>query len=292
MKRPKSDTKSGSSVDDAAAREARGQTIVTRRHSGPLMKAVYEQIAGHRRHRHAHSIPMIVLPQGGTEATILKDGIPKPFVVDADHFMIVPAHCGHETRTRGVVYESLALFPMEEALIRAAPLHAPKLCPMSSWTRAVVTKCLQTIAVGQVLSHELESVLFAAILEDTGAATPVDPRQELPNHRLARALHIIDVELATGLSVTTLADRVGLHPAALLRLFRARLGMPPVAYMQQRRLEHAQQLLRSTDMPVTEVAHAVGYGDLSAFSEAFRQKYGTSPRRWREQGFRNQSFTF
>ena len=61
------------------------------------------------------------------------------------------------------------------------------------------------------------------------------------------------------------------------RLFTATYGMSPAAYVSQRRIERAQDLLRATNLSVTEVCHAVGFTSLGSFSSRFRDVVGESP---------------
>ncbi|MBP8918866.1 MAG: helix-turn-helix transcriptional regulator [Micropruina sp.] len=62
------------------------------------------------------------------------------------------------------------------------------------------------------------------------------------------------------------------------RLFTATYGISPAAYLSQRRIERAQDLLRATNLTVTEVCHAVGFTSLGSFSTRFRQIVGETPR--------------
>ena len=62
-----------------------------------------------------------------------------------------------------------------------------------------------------------------------------------------------------------------------LRLFTATYGITPAAYVSQRRIERAQDLLRSTNLTVTEVCHAVGFTSLGSFSSRFREIVGETP---------------
>ena len=61
------------------------------------------------------------------------------------------------------------------------------------------------------------------------------------------------------------------------RLFTATYGMSPAAYVSRRRIERAQDLLRATNLTVTEVCHAVGFSSLGSFSTRFRDVVGESP---------------
>ncbi len=62
------------------------------------------------------------------------------------------------------------------------------------------------------------------------------------------------------------------------RLFTATYGLSPAAYLSQRRIERAQDLLRATNLTVTEVCHSVGFSSLGSFSSRFRALVGCSPR--------------
>ena len=64
-----------------------------------------------------------------------------------------------------------------------------------------------------------------------------------------------------------------------LRLFRATYGMTPMEYVSRRRIERAQDLLRATNLTVTEVCFAVGFSSLGSFSSRFRALVGESAER-------------
>ena len=73
----------------------------------------------------------------------------------------------------------------------------------------------------------------------------------------------------------------GLSPFHFLRVFRRELGVTPHQFQVQARLRLALELLRSTSLPVTEVAYEVGFGDLSHFQHTFRRLVGVTPGRFR-----------
>ena len=66
-------------------------------------------------------------------------------------------------------------------------------------------------------------------------------------------------------------------------LFRTRLGKTPMEYLTQYRLEKACQLIRNTELPITQIAHACGFDSASYFSETFRKVLNVSPRRFRRE---------
>lgn len=96
-----------------------------------------------------------------------------------------------------------------------------------------------------------------------------------------RALRLIDAgALDTG-STSQLAAQVGIGTRHLHRLFVEHVGAAPITVAQTRRLLFAKQLLDETDLPITEVALASGFGSVRRFNETFLKTYGRSPRELR-----------
>jgi AraC family transcriptional regulator of adaptative response / DNA-3-methyladenine glycosylase II len=78
-------------------------------------------------------------------------------------------------------------------------------------------------------------------------------------------------------SVEGLASRLGIGGRQLRRLFNQHLGASPIAVAQARRVHFAKQLIHDTDLPMTDVALAAGFGSLRRFNETFRQMYRRPP---------------
>jgi AraC family transcriptional regulator of adaptative response / DNA-3-methyladenine glycosylase II len=74
-----------------------------------------------------------------------------------------------------------------------------------------------------------------------------------------------------------LAQRLGITDRHLRRVFRDAFGVSPIDYAQTQRLLLAKRLLADTDLPVTEVALAAGFGSLRRFHALFRSRYGLTP---------------
>lgn len=94
---------------------------------------------------------------------------------------------------------------------------------------------------------------------------------------LRRARDHADRHYADVVDVASLAQVAGLSKYHFLRLFKATYGVTPGEYLSQRRIERAQDLLRATNLTVTEVCHAVGFSSLGSFSSRFRAVAGESP---------------
>ena len=69
----------------------------------------------------------------------------------------------------------------------------------------------------------------------------------------------------------------GVSKYHFLRCFAATYGKTPARYLAERRIERAQDLLRATNLTVTEICNLVGYSSLGSFSRKFRELVGVSP---------------
>jgi AraC family transcriptional regulator, regulatory protein of adaptative response / DNA-3-methyladenine glycosylase II len=96
-----------------------------------------------------------------------------------------------------------------------------------------------------------------------------------------RALTLIaDCWLDDG-SVETLAQRVGVSPRHLRRLFLDKTGATPLQVHQARRVLMAKQLLTETSMSVTQVALAAGFASIRRFNDTFHARCGVAPSAFR-----------
>lgn len=68
----------------------------------------------------------------------------------------------------------------------------------------------------------------------------------------------------------------------LSRMIKKQTGKTYTELLQDKRLQQAAFLLKTTDMPVADVGNAVGYDNLSYFHKIFRKQYGLSPKKYRD----------
>lgn len=82
-------------------------------------------------------------------------------------------------------------------------------------------------------------------------------------------------------TVERMAAHVGLRASQLHARFLREFGLPPQAWLAALRLRRARHLLRTTTMPISEIALACGYSEQSALNRAWRRNAGGSPAAWR-----------
>ncbi|WP_041770548.1 AraC family transcriptional regulator [Metapseudomonas resinovorans] len=98
---------------------------------------------------------------------------------------------------------------------------------------------------------------------------------------VALAREILSAHLAEPPSLEDLAAEVGLSAFHFARTFRHATGMPPYAWLKQRRLEQARALLKAGCAPAG-VAAQLGFSDQSHLTRQFKQAYGVGPGEYRD----------
>jgi AraC-like DNA-binding protein len=94
---------------------------------------------------------------------------------------------------------------------------------------------------------------------------------------LRRARDHLDRHFADDVDLDHLATLAGMSKYHFLRSFAVTYRITPLAYLAERRIERAQDLLRTTNLTVTEICHAIGYTSLGTFSRRFSAIVGESP---------------
>lgn len=105
-------------------------------------------------------------------------------------------------------------------------------------------------------------------------------RRNLP--RIAEAISHLESSADTPVSLNELAKVARMSKRSLIRLFRDAMGVTPVAYGIQLRINRAAALLRSGNETITEIAFRCGFDDSNYFSRQFRKVMGVSPRHYRQ----------
>jgi transcriptional regulator GlxA family with amidase domain len=110
-------------------------------------------------------------------------------------------------------------------------------------------------------------------------ATPVP--DECDDDRLSEVIAWARANLDQPLAVEDLAARALMSPRSFARHFKAATGATPHAWLLGQRLQRAEELLETADMPVEEVARRVGFGTAAALREQFVRRRGVPPRDYR-----------
>jgi RpiB/LacA/LacB family sugar-phosphate isomerase len=130
------------------------------------------------------------------------------------------------------------------------------------------------------LDEQHEQEIVDAYLDATLA--PVEVIGGLPPRRLQRVFDHIRENVARDLSVSELAQVVGMSQYYFSKLFKMSTGTTPHQYVMRQRVERAQEHLRATRTALAEIATLVGFETQSHFTSVFRRLVGATPKHYRE----------
>lgn len=137
-------------------------------------------------------------------------------------------------------------------------------------------------AMGQTATSDaMQACLITAPrAEDTPQTASVAPRVQTRNPSLHRAIHWIEENFADPDCLKDAVGVAGTSARQLQRLFRIHLGLRPIQYLAEVRLNHARALLTQTEMSVQDVALSCGYNATATFAKLFRERFGVAPSRY------------
>jgi AraC family transcriptional regulator len=104
----------------------------------------------------------------------------------------------------------------------------------------------------------------------------------LSGSKLRRAKDFIIEHLENDLTLSEIANHVGLSPYHFARTFKKTTGLTPQQYLTRQRIERAKLLLAKSDLPIVEVGFRSGFKNQSHFTTLFRKFTKITPKLWRE----------
>lgn len=127
------------------------------------------------------------------------------------------------------------------------------------------------------LPENLSIQAYTLLLELNRLAMPLQYPDILRN-----ALNIINNASHLAHTLEGLSTACNTSISTLSRLFRDHIGVSPMNYIIDQRLEHAKLMIYMKDMPLKEIAQRCGYHSESFLSRAFKKKFGVSPLAFRK----------
>ena len=106
-------------------------------------------------------------------------------------------------------------------------------------------------------------------------------REEDPVEKAVRFIN--DNILQQPVTVSVVADVIGLSPAHFTRLFQNKIGIAPVKYIIEVKMNYAKKMLAQQDISIKEIARLLHYEDQLYFSRQFTKYIGMSPRKYRNE---------
>lgn len=107
------------------------------------------------------------------------------------------------------------------------------------------------------------------------------PRIWTFSDRMLKVLDYINKNICNDIDIDQLADVACVTKPYLIRLFKQDFGSSPLQYINRKKVERAQLLLVTDDMPVKDIAYALGFCDHSYFIRLFKKITGKTPQLYR-----------
>ncbi len=101
--------------------------------------------------------------------------------------------------------------------------------------------------------------------------------------RLRAVFEFIEANYQQSIHLTDVAQAVGYSPAYLTNLSQSQTGRTVKAWIIERRMAQARQLLANTAESIKQIADSIGYADAGYFTRQFRKLHGVTPQMWRSQ---------
>ena len=158
----------------------------------------------------------------------------------------------------------------------------------AEWIRSTLQYGASEVAAGRpgsaTLLAKLSELLFLEAVRRYAETLPDGQTGWLAGLRdphVGRALALLHRDVNRRWTVDDLSREVGLSRSSLADRFIRLIGVPPMHYLANWRMQVATQKLRTTNASLAQVAETVGYDSEAAFSRAFKKAFGTAPATWR-----------
>lgn len=112
-------------------------------------------------------------------------------------------------------------------------------------------------------------------------------KQKICSKHIADCIDYIYDHLHTRITIHDLSGYVNLNPSYLSRLFKKETGMTVSAYIQNKKIETAQNMLIYSDYTLSQISSTLAFPSQSYFTEIFHKRTGMTPTKYRALYFRN-----
>ena len=121
------------------------------------------------------------------------------------------------------------------------------------------------------------------VLEEVFAVNP-----QMMHREIETVKEYIYMNYDKELSVDMLAEQVYLAPSYLSHIFKKETGQNLSKFIKSLRMEKAREMLTKSHLKIINISCAVGYPNVSYFCQSFREYFGVSPQKFRNQGDGNE----
>ena len=175
------------------------------------------------------------------------------------------------------------LFERLPRLIHIAADDPAMASSLASTAQLLITESASSSPGASVVMSRLADILLVQALRThiAGSQHPVGGLRALADPQIGKALSLIHERPAEPWTVEGLATAVALSRSGFAARFSALVGEPPLEYLARWRMTKAAQFLRESELPLSEVAAAIGYQSEASFNRAFKRWGGSTPGAYR-----------
>jgi AraC family transcriptional regulator len=254
-----------------------------------------------------HYLNQVVFPPSDSHCLVLNLGAPLHVIaqlgkrsfegdVRAGEVAIIPAGSAWACRSQSTHVRTVLLLYLRPLFVRSAVADADLSFASTALTPQIGFRNKHIRHVAMSLLHELNEAdvigrLYADSLAIALAMQLVRRYSSLKDvhighggmapHKLRKALGLIDRHLAEEeegrVALQVVAHEVGMSYFHFSRAFKQSMGMSPTSYIAERRINRAKELLRDTELPLSEIALRSGFSSQSHFTTSFRRVTGATP---------------
>ena len=146
--------------------------------------------------------------------------------------------------------------------------------------RAADKKCTPTVTE---MDFRAKTILYGILRAIEFSGADKNAAQGLSDRQVRQIEEAVVSRLCETIRLPELADVVGISPYHFSRLFKAKTGETPVAFVMRIRMENAVRMLKETTLAIGDVAYRTGFSSQSHLSRRLREAYGLTPAQLREQ---------
>lgn len=141
------------------------------------------------------------------------------------------------------------------------------------YSKSMMNSDITLDAQTEIITHWIIRSIFGETL---------DLRAVSADYSVARAQHYMEQHYMDNITVAKLADLGYVSPSCFNRRFKKEIGITPIEYLIEIRIQRAKTMLRRKNIPVTEIAMRCGFGSNAHFSACFQSRLGVSPSEYRD----------
>ena len=198
------------------------------------------------------------------------------FVIFAPHEKQHHKYLGDKTAEFYYIHFKCRQLPSEVSFKTSTVYSPPFKRVYCDFFEAIIKENLEK----QPLYEELSTIKFLELLLMLSRDTLGGAESSGGVSRLAHAIQYINANYDKNHSLEDYAALMHMSKYHFLRVFKQTVGVPPLEYRNNIRLEHAAELIKEKVSSIEEIALSLGFSSLAYFSSAFKKKYGVSPKQY------------